>query len=67
MTIPALQQPIALTPRPATGRARRGGRLACQRRRHEYQAMFRSLISEYRINLNREVGYDPDRPNVSRH
>ncbi len=33
---------------------------------HEHQAMFQALISEYRINLNREVGYDPDRPNVSR-
>jgi hypothetical protein len=28
--------------------------------------MFQALLSEYRINLNREVGYNPDRPNVSR-
>ena len=28
--------------------------------------MFQALLSEYRVNLNREVGYNPDRPNVSR-
>ena len=28
--------------------------------------MFQALIREYRINLSREVGYNPDRPNVSR-
>jgi hypothetical protein len=33
---------------------------------HEYQAMFQALLGEYRINLNREVGYNPDRTNVSR-
>ena len=33
---------------------------------HEHQAMFQALLGEYRINLNREVGYNPDRPNVSR-
>ncbi len=33
---------------------------------HEHQAMFRALLGEYRINLNRELGYNPDRPNVSR-
>ena len=25
-----------------------------------------ALLGEYRVNLNREVGYNPDRPNVSR-
>jgi hypothetical protein len=33
---------------------------------HEHQAMFQALLTEYRIDLNREVGYSPDRPNVSR-
>lgn len=33
---------------------------------HEHQATFQTLINEYRINLHREVGYNPDRPNVSR-
>lgn len=33
---------------------------------HEHMAMFQGLISEYHINLEREVGYNPDRPNVSR-
>jgi hypothetical protein len=33
---------------------------------HEHQAMFQALLSEYCINLNREVGYNPDRPNASR-
>jgi hypothetical protein len=33
---------------------------------HEHLVMFEALISEYRINLTREVGYDPDRPHVSR-
>lgn len=33
---------------------------------HEHLAMFQALTSEYRINLNRELGYHPDRPNVSR-
>lgn len=33
---------------------------------HEHQAMFQALLGEYRINLNREVGYNPDQPNVSR-
>jgi hypothetical protein len=27
--------------------------------------MFQALLGEYRISLNREAGYDPDRPNVS--
>jgi len=33
---------------------------------HEHQAMFQALLGEYGINLHREVGYNPDRPNVSR-
>jgi hypothetical protein len=33
---------------------------------HEHQAMLQALLGEYRISLNREVGYNPDRPNVSR-
>jgi hypothetical protein len=33
---------------------------------HEHQPMFQALLSEYRINLSREIRYDPDRPNVSR-
>jgi hypothetical protein len=33
---------------------------------HEHFAMFKALISEYRINLIRDVGYNPDRPIVSR-
>jgi hypothetical protein len=41
-------------------------RLQARELLHEHQAMFQALLSEYRINLNREVGYNPDRPNVSR-
>jgi hypothetical protein len=33
---------------------------------HEHLAMYKALISEYRINLSREIGYNPDRPNVAR-
>ena len=33
---------------------------------HEHQAMLNALLGEYRINLSREVGYNPDRPSVSR-
>ena len=33
---------------------------------HEHLAMYQALTSEYRINLSREVGHNPDRPNVSR-
>jgi hypothetical protein len=33
---------------------------------HEHQATFQALLGEYRISLNREVGYNPDRPDVSR-
>ena len=32
----------------------------------EHQAMFQALVREYRINLDREVPYDPGRPNVCR-
>ena len=32
----------------------------------EHLAMYTALTSEYRINLSREVKYDPHRPNVSR-
>jgi hypothetical protein len=41
-------------------------RLQARELLHEHQAMFQALLGEYRINLNREVGYNPDRPNVSR-
>ncbi|HUY48521.1 MAG TPA: hypothetical protein VMV92_22845 [Streptosporangiaceae bacterium] len=41
-------------------------RLQARELLHEHRAMFQALISEYRINLNREVGYDPARPNKSR-
>ena len=41
-------------------------RLQARELLHEHLAMFQALTSEYRINLGREVGYNPDRPNVSR-
>jgi hypothetical protein len=41
-------------------------RLQARELLHEHLAMFQALMSEYRINLSREVGYNPDRPNVSR-
>ncbi len=41
-------------------------RLQARELLHEHQALFQALIGEYRINLEREVGYDPERPNVSR-
>ncbi len=41
-------------------------RLQARELLHEHLAMYQALLSEYRINLSREVGYDPDRPNVSR-
>ena len=41
-------------------------RLQARELLHEHLAMFQALTSEYRINLSREVGYNPDRPNVSR-
>jgi hypothetical protein len=41
-------------------------RLQARELLHEHQAMFQALLGEYRVNLNREVGYNPDRPNVSR-
>ena len=33
---------------------------------HEHLAMFQALLGEYHISLNRAVGYNPDRPDVSR-
>ena len=33
---------------------------------HEHLAMYQALISEYRINLSREIRYNPDKPNLSR-
>lgn len=41
-------------------------RLQARELLHEHLAMYQALISEYRINLSREVGYNPERPNVSR-
>jgi hypothetical protein len=41
-------------------------RLQARELLHEHLAMYQELISEYRINLSREVGYIPHRPNVSR-
>jgi len=32
----------------------------------EHLAMYQELSNEYRINLSPDVGYNPDRPNVSR-
>lgn len=41
-------------------------RLQARELLREHLAMYQALTSEYRINLSREVGYNPDRPNVSR-
>jgi hypothetical protein len=41
-------------------------RLQARELLHEHLAMYMALTSEYRINLSREVGYNPHRPNVSR-
>lgn len=41
-------------------------RLQARELLREHQSLFQALIGEYRINLEREVGYDPERPNVSR-
>jgi len=41
-------------------------RLQARELLHEHYAVFQALLGEYCINLNREVGYNPDRPNVSR-
>ena len=41
-------------------------RLQARELLHEHLAMYQALIGEYRINLSREIGYDPGRPNVSR-
>jgi hypothetical protein len=49
-----------------TSKAELRVRLQARELIHEHQAMFQALLNEYRINLNREVGYNPDRPDVSR-
>jgi hypothetical protein len=41
-------------------------RLQARELLHEHLAMYTALTSEYRINLSREIGYNPHRPNVSR-
>ena len=41
-------------------------RLQARELLHEHLAMYTALTSEYRINLSREVGYNPHRPKVSR-
>lgn len=33
---------------------------------HEHIGLFRELLAEYHISLTRALGYDPDRPNISR-
>jgi len=33
---------------------------------HEHSKLFNELLAEYRLDLHREVNYNPDRPNVSR-
>ena len=33
---------------------------------HEHFELYKELIAEYRINLSREIGHDPDRPRLSR-
>ena len=47
-------------------RAELRARLQARELLHEHLAMYQALIGEYRINLSREVGYEPGRPNVSR-
>jgi hypothetical protein len=41
-------------------------RLQARELLHEHFSMYRGLLSEYGINLSREVGHDPSRPKVSR-
>ena len=41
-------------------------RLQARELLHEHLALYTELASEYRINLSREIRYDPNRPNVSR-
>ena len=41
-------------------------RLQARELLHEHLDMYQALIREYGINLSREIGYDPDRPSVSR-
>ena len=54
-----------LTNHPAS-RAELRVRLQARELLHEHLAMYTALTSGYRINLSREVGYNPHRPNVSR-
>jgi hypothetical protein len=56
-------EPLAEHP---ASRAELRVRLQARELLHEHLAMYQALTSEYRINLSREVGYNPDRPNVSR-
>jgi hypothetical protein len=41
-------------------------RLQARELMHEHLALFQELTREYRIDLHRQVGYDPDRPSGSR-
>jgi hypothetical protein len=41
-------------------------RLQARELLHEHLDLYTELASEYRINLSREIPYDPNRPNVSR-
>ncbi len=41
-------------------------RLQARELLHEHLAMYTALIREYGINLSREIGYNPGRPDVSR-
>jgi hypothetical protein len=41
-------------------------RLQARELLHEHLEMYQTLVREYRINLGREIGYNPERPNVSR-
>jgi hypothetical protein len=54
-----------LTEHPAS-KAELRVRLQARELLNEHQAMFQELVREYHINLDREIPYDPDRPNVSR-
>jgi len=48
------------------GKAELRVRLQARELLHEHLAMYQELIREYRINLSREIGYSPGRPNVPR-
>lgn len=54
-----------LTDHPAS-RAELRVRLQARELLHEHLEMYQALVNEYRINLSREIGYNPERPNVSR-